>query len=118
MPKPKPSRPAPATADPPRSDRELAAILMRRQAALSIRAAAVFLILVLGVPLLNHFAPNPSIAPVLGFPFSWLLLGLLFYPITWALSAWFVKASEQMEAEDADMVRKERPAVAKRGSRA
>jgi uncharacterized membrane protein (DUF485 family) len=62
---------------------------------------------VLGLPLLSHFAPAFSQQPVLGFPLSWLLLGLLFYPITWALSAYFVKASERMEEEQARMVREE-----------
>ncbi len=92
-----------------RSDRELASLLMRRQAALSIRSAAVFLIVILGVPLVNHFARDLGQTPVLGFPASWFLLGLLFYPITWALSTYFVKASEAREAEDAAFIRSERP---------
>jgi uncharacterized membrane protein (DUF485 family) len=90
------------------SDAELAGMLMRRQAGLSIRVAAVFLVLILGLPLLTRFKPEWTQQPVLGFPISWFLLGILFYPITWALSAYFVRASEQLEAEDADLVRKER----------
>lgn len=89
------------------SDRELAGILMRGQALLGLRVAAVFLLLVLGLPLLSHYAPALSEQLVLGFPLSWLLLGLLFYPITWALSAYFVKASERMEVEQAEMAREE-----------
>lgn len=92
-----------------RSDRELASLLMRRQAALSIRSAAVFLVVILGVPLVNHFARDLGQTPVLGFPASWFLLGLLFYPITWLLSTYFVKASEAREAEDAAFIRAERP---------
>ena len=90
------------------SDSELAGILMRRQASLGIRVAAVFLVLILGIPLLNHYAPELSQQPVLGFPLAWFVLGILFYPITWALSAYFVKASERLESEDADLVRRER----------
>jgi uncharacterized membrane protein (DUF485 family) len=90
------------------SDRELAGMLMRRQAALGLRVAIVFLALVLGLPLLTHFKPDWSQQPVFGFPLSWFLLAILFYPITWALSAYFVHASEQMEAEDAALVREER----------
>lgn len=90
------------------SDRELAAVLMRRQAALGMSVAAVFLVLILGVPLLNHFALAWSQQPVFGFPLSWFVLGILFYPITWALSTHFVKVSERAEAEDAEMVRRER----------
>ena len=92
----------------PRSDAELSGALMRRQALLGVRVAAAFLILVLGLPLLTHFRPDWTQQPILGFPASWFLLGLLFYPITWALSAYFVKASEGMESEDAEMVRRER----------
>ena len=91
-----------------RSDGELAGALMRRQAALSSRVAAVFLVLILGLPLLTYFKPEWGQQPILGFPLSWFLLGILFYPITWVLSAYFVKASEQLEAEDAEMVHKER----------
>lgn len=91
------------------SDRWLSAQLMRRQAALSLRVAAVFLLVVLGVPLLTQFAPEWTQQSVLGFPLVWLLLGILFYPITWALSTYFVRVSERVEAEEAEMVRRERP---------
>lgn len=90
------------------TDAELAAALMRRQAALGSRVAAVFLALVFGAPLLNHYAPEFTSLPVFGFPLSWFLLGILFYPITWGLSAYFVRASERLEAEEARMVRSER----------
>src|SRR5688500_9417587 len=92
------------------TDRELAVLLMRRQAALGIGVAALFMVLMLGLPLLSHFRPDLSQLPLLGFPFSWLLLGLLFYPLTWALSAYFVVASERLEAEQAAQVRAERGA--------
>lgn len=90
------------------ADGEVVRLLMRRQAALGLRVAAVFLVLILGVPLLNQLAPEISQRPVYGFPLSWFLLGIAFYPVTWALSAYFVSASERMEAEDADIVRARR----------
>lgn len=90
------------------TDGELARVLMRRQAALSMRVAAVFLVLILGVPLVNAYLPAWGQQPVLGFPAGWFLLGILFYPITWALSTYFVKASERLEAEEAAMIRSER----------
>lgn len=96
------------TPHPHYSDAELAGKLMRRQAALSLRVAAVFLFLIVAVPLANQFAPAWSQQPVLGFPLSWFLLGILFYPITWALSTYFVRASEKLEAEEAAMLRSER----------
>src|SRR4051812_13938884 len=102
-----PATPSPAPPSP--SDAALAALLMRRQAALSVRVAAVFLVLVLGVPLLTHFAPEFCQQPLFGFPLSWLLLGILFYPLTWVLSTYFVRVSERMETEEAALVREERP---------
>lgn len=99
---------------PERSDRELAAALMRHQAALSMKVATVFLLVVLGVPLMNQFLPELSQTPVFGFPASWFLLGLLFYPLTWGLSTYFVKASEKLEAEEAAMFRSERSGSGRR----
>jgi len=90
------------------SDAALARVLMRRQAALSLRVGVIFLALVLGLPLLTYWRPDWSQTPVFGFPLSWFLLGLLFYPISWALSAYFVKQSERLEEEGVEYVRKER----------
>jgi len=81
---------------------------MRPQAALGVRVAVVFLLLILGLPLLSYYQPEWSQLPVLGFPLSWLVLGVLFYPVTWALSSAFVKASERLEARQAEQVRQER----------
>ena len=98
-----PATPSPAPNAPPVHDEAaLAATLMRRQALLSLRVAAVFLIIVFGLPLLTHFRPDWTQAPILRFPLSWFLLGLAFYPLSWALSFYFVKASERLEAEDGE----------------
>ena len=75
----------------------LARVVMRRQGALSLRVAAVFVLLVLGVPLVNAFLPELAQTPVLGFTATWLFLGVLIYPVTIALSFYFVKASNQIE---------------------
>ncbi len=87
------------------SDRDqarLARALMRRQAGLSLRVAAVFVVLVLGVPLVNRYWPDLANAPVLGFTASWLFVGVLIYPITVALSFYFVAASNRIEADCLD----------------
>jgi uncharacterized membrane protein (DUF485 family) len=102
------AEPESAANHPHLDDGQLAARLMRQQAALGVRVAAVFLVLVLGLPVLTALAPEFTQTPVLGFPLSWFLLGLFFYPITWGLSAYFVRASEKLEAEEAAMVREER----------
>jgi uncharacterized membrane protein (DUF485 family) len=80
------------------SDALLRAI-MRRQARLSVGVAAIFLLLVLGLPLVNQYVPDLAQRRVAGFSATWLFLGLLFYPITWLLSAFFVRASEAVERE-------------------
>lgn len=78
--------------------------IMRRQAALSLRIAAVFVLVLLAIPLLNLFAPGLMGMRVGGFTLTWLLLAVLFYPLTWILSRWFVRASDRIEA---DIVREE-----------
>lgn len=80
----------------------LAHAVMRRQAALSVRVAALFILMVLGLPLVNYYLPGLANIPVLGFTATWLFLGVLFYPITWLLSAYFVRQSDRIEAECAD----------------
>ncbi len=80
----------------------LARTLMRRQGALGLRVASVFLVLVLGVPLVNYLAPDWANAQVLGFTASWLFLGVLIYPITVGLSFYFVNRSNRIEEECAD----------------
>jgi hypothetical protein len=80
----------------------LARAVMRRQAALSLRVAAVFVVLVLGVPLVNYAFPEEANSPVLGFTASWLFLGVLIYPITVALSFYFVGRSDRIEASCVD----------------
>jgi len=80
----------------------LARAVMRRQGALSLRVAAVFVSLVLGLPLLNYYQPEWANAPIFGFTATWLFLGVLIYPITVALSFYFVAASNRIEARCSD----------------
>jgi uncharacterized membrane protein (DUF485 family) len=73
--------------------------LMRRQAALSIRVACGFVVLLVLLPLLNLYAPKLAARSVGGFTLTWLLLGVLFYPLTWLLSGYFVRRSDRIEEE-------------------
>ncbi|MBC7805265.1 MAG: DUF485 domain-containing protein [Akkermansiaceae bacterium] len=73
--------------------------IMGRQAALSIRVAAVFLILIFGLPIVNWLLPELAGTRVGGFTLTWLFLGVLFYPLTWLLSGYFVRESDRLEAE-------------------
>lgn len=89
----------------PEEQERLAGRLMRRQAGLGLRVSAVFLLLLFGLPLLNLFAPDLASARVGGFTFTWLFLGVLFFPITWVLAAYYVRATERIERESAEEMR-------------
>ena len=80
----------------------LARYVMRRQGALSLRVASVFFVLIVGIPLGNYFLPAWANAPIAGFTVTWFFLGVVIYPITIGLSAYFVKKSDAIEAECAD----------------
>lgn len=92
----------PARSLTPQDHAVLAQRVMRKQAGLSLRVAAVFLALVLGLPLVNRFLPDAANASIFGFTASWLFLGVLFYPVTVILSFYFVRQSDRIEAECQD----------------
>ncbi len=84
--------------------------LMRRQLKLSILCAAAFLVMLLGVPLANYYAPQLMATRVAGFTLSWLILGVLFFPFVWIISFVFIKRSIAMEEDEvvrAETARKE-----------
>ena len=62
---------------------------------------------VFGLPLVNFYLPELANRPVLGFTATWLFLGVLFFPITWLLSAYFVHHSNRIETEFASSSRAE-----------
>jgi uncharacterized membrane protein (DUF485 family) len=74
--------------------------LMRRQLSLSISCAATFFVALLGLPLLNYFAPELMATRVAGFSLSWLVLGVLFFPFVWIISYVFIKRSIALEEEE------------------
>jgi uncharacterized membrane protein (DUF485 family) len=74
--------------------------LMRRQLRLSISCAAAFTILLLGLPLLNYMAPSLMATRVFGFPLTWLILGVLFYPFVWVISWQFIRRSLKLENDE------------------
>ena len=74
--------------------------LMKRQLRLSIACASAFLLLLLGLPLLNYFAPDFMAQRVGGFTLSWLVLGVLFFPYVWIIARWFISRSMALEAAE------------------
>lgn len=97
--------PTPASDDAVHSESFLRT-LMHRQLGLSIACAATFLAALLGLPLLNYFAPALMATRVAGFTLSWLILGVLFFPFVWIISWRFIKRSIELEAEEVAHVRR------------
>ena len=79
--------------------------LMKRQLRLSIACASAFLLLLLGLPLLNYLLPDFMAQRVGGFTLSWLVLGVLFFPYVWIIARWFITRSMALEAAEVELAR-------------
>ena len=71
--------------------------LMRRQLRLSVACAATFLVALLGLPLLNYYFPQAMAQRVFGFTRTWLVLGVLFFPLVWVIAWVFIRRSIALE---------------------
>lgn len=80
--------------------------LMRRQLKLSIACATAFLVVLLGLPLANYFAPALMATRVFGFTLSWLMLGVLFFPAVWGISWFFIRRSIALERDEVNSVKR------------
>ena len=78
--------------------------LMRAQLVLGLRLAAVFGILLGGLPLLFAVAPQTRDAEVLGVALPWLILGGAVYPTLWAGGWLYVRLAERNERDFVDLV--------------
>lgn len=74
--------------------------LMKRQLKLSIGCAAAFIVLLVGLPLLNYFAPEFMAQRVFGFTLSWFVLGVLVFPYVWIIARIFISRSMSLEDEE------------------
>jgi uncharacterized membrane protein (DUF485 family) len=81
--------------------------MMQRQLKLSITCAAIFLIALLSLPLLNYYFPETMAMSVGGFTLSWLILGVLFFPLVWVISYFFIRRSMIFEKETVASIKKE-----------
>jgi len=75
--------------------------LMRRQLKLSLACAATFMIALLALPLLNYYAPEFMATRLFGFTLTWFILGVLFFPFVWVISAYFIRRSIALEDAEA-----------------
>ena len=78
---------------------------MKRQLRLSIACASAFLLLLLGLPLLNYLVPDFMAQRVGGFTLSWLVLGVLFFPYVWIIARLFITRSMALEAAEVELAR-------------
>lgn len=83
----------------------LLADLIRRQRRLALSVAGVFLVLLLGLPLVNLFLPSVAALPVFGLPLTWVLLAVLIYPLLWLLGWYFSTTARALEDEFVGYVR-------------
>jgi uncharacterized membrane protein (DUF485 family) len=74
--------------------------LMRGQLRLSMACAATFLVALFGLPLLNYCLPEFMATRVLGFTLSWLVLGVLFFPLVWLIAWVFIRRSIELEQRE------------------
>lgn len=79
--------------------------LMRRQLKLSIACAAAFLVVLLGLPLANYFAPALMATRIFGFTLTWFMLGVLFFPAVWGISWFFIRRSIWLEEDEVRQVK-------------
>ena len=65
---------------------DLSKRMMKKQLRLSLSVAVVFIAVLVGLPLVNLYLPDLAKTNIGGFSLTWLILGVLFYPLTWFLS--------------------------------
>jgi uncharacterized membrane protein (DUF485 family) len=85
--------------------------LMRKQLRLSILSATAFLVVLLGLPLANYFFPDVMATRIFGFTFTWLILGVGFFPGVWVIAWVFIRKSIALEEAEAEMGKFEKSGV-------
>lgn len=71
--------------------------MQRRQLRLSLVLAAVFLVSLFSIPLLNYAAPDAMLTPVLGLPFVWLYVGVVLHLEFWTIAIVYALLSNRWE---------------------
>lgn len=78
--------------------------LVRNQLRLAIGVLGAFALSWCSIPLLFALVPALRGTRVLGLPLSWLLLGIIAYPVITAVAWWYVRAAERAEQDFSDLV--------------
>jgi hypothetical protein len=78
--------------------------LVRNQLRLSVAVLGAFVLSWCSIPQLFAIVPGHRGSRVLGLPLSWLLLGVVVYPVITVVAWWYVKAAERTEQDFSDLV--------------
>jgi uncharacterized membrane protein (DUF485 family) len=78
--------------------------LLRRQLRLSISIGMVFGLVLILLPLFNYYSPELMATRIAGFTLTWLILGVLVFPLVWILSWIFIKKSTLLEQDEVNSV--------------
>ncbi len=78
--------------------------LLREQLRLALGILLVLVMTVGMLPLLFHLLPALSDVTILGFPLSWLLLGVAVYPALLLLGWVYVRRAERNERDFAELM--------------
>ena len=78
--------------------------LRRAQLRLALTVVGLMVLAIGGFPVLLSLVPSTQTMTVAGLPLPWLVLGVLVYPAAWLLARVYVRQSERIEAEFADIV--------------
>lgn len=80
--------------------------LMRAQLHLTLGVLAAGLLTLGALPLVYALVPPVRALSVLGVPIVWAVLGVVVYPVIVLVARWYTRASERLEAEFNDLVRR------------
>ncbi|HNM83983.1 MAG TPA: hypothetical protein PKI77_05615 [Mycobacterium sp.] len=73
--------------------------LVRAQLGLALRLAAVVGVIVVAIPLLGNTFPAIEALAVFGIRANWLVLGVLLYPLFYAVGRIYIRLAEQAERD-------------------
>lgn len=73
--------------------------LVRAQLGLALRLAAVVGVIVVAIPLLGKTFPAIEALTVFGIRANWLVLGVLLYPLFYAVGRIYIRLAEQAERD-------------------
>ncbi|ASR01489.1 hypothetical protein [Gordonia rubripertincta] len=78
--------------------------LMRAQLGLALRLGGSLLVVVVAIPLLAVLFPSVAETTVLGIRITWLVLGLLAYPVLYLTGLLYVRLAEHAERDFMSLV--------------